>query len=65
MEKYIVGVGLMDENRKIYRWCHFDVKILTWFCIDIGLMIKNVRKKIVLILGYGPGTISLYTGDNA
>ena len=39
MEKYIIGVGLMDENGKIYRWCGFDVKILTRFCIDIVLMI--------------------------
>ena len=34
MEKYIVGVVLMDKNGKIYRWCYFDVKILTIFCIE-------------------------------
>ena len=39
MEKYTVGVVLMDENRKIYRCIYFDVKILTRFCIDIVLMI--------------------------
>ena len=45
MEKYIVGVVLMDKNGKIYRWCYFDVKILTTFCIDFVLMIQNVRGK--------------------
>ena len=45
MEKYIVGVVLMDKNGKIYRWCYFDVKILTIFCIDFVLMIQNVRGK--------------------
>ena len=39
MEKYIIGVVLMKENGKIYRWCYFGVKILTRFCIDIVLMI--------------------------
>ena len=45
MEKYIVGVVLMDKNGKIYCWCYFDVKILTTFCIDFVLMIQNVRGK--------------------
>ena len=45
MEKYIVGVVLMDKNGKIYRWCYFDVKILTSFCIDFVLMIQNVKEK--------------------
>ena len=45
MEKYIVGVVLMDKNGKIYHWCYFDVKILTTFCIDFVLMIQNVRGK--------------------
>ena len=45
MEKYIVGVVLMDKNGKTYCWCYFDVKILTTFCIDIALMIRNVRAK--------------------
>ena len=61
MEKYIVGVVLMDENGKIYRLCYFDVKISTTFCIDFVFMIQNVRGKIVLVLGYGHGTISLYS----
>ena len=41
MEKYIVGVVLMDKNGKIYCWCYFDVKILTIFCIYFVLMDKN------------------------
>ena len=51
MEKYIVGVGLMDENGKIYCWCYFDVKILTIFCIYFVLMMQNVRGKNCIGVG--------------
>ena len=54
MEKYIVGVVLMDENGKIYCWCYFDVKILTTFCIDFVLMIQNVRGKNCIGVGVWP-----------
>ena len=54
MEKYIVGVVLMDKNGKIYRWCYFDVKILTTFCIDFVLMIQNVRGKNCIGVGVWP-----------
>ena len=54
MEKFIVGVGLMEENGKIYRWCYFDVKNLTIFCIDIVLMIQNVRGKNCIGVGVWP-----------
>ena len=54
MEKYIVGVVLMDKNGKIYRWCCFDVKILTTFCIDFVLMIQNVRGKNCIGVGVWP-----------
>ena len=51
MEKYIVGVVLMDKNGKIYRWCYFDVKILTIFWIYFVLMIQNVGGKNCIGVG--------------